>query len=125
MDPVTLLKMAVESITAHKLRSFLVTVGILIGVTAVLVNAAMVEGFRSYFEQQMQALGSNFVTIRPASSIGLLGPQLKQDDVLAPYLYDSVRRLPYVDKATASRMSYGTVKYMGESQNVILLGVEQ
>jgi ABC-type lipoprotein release transport system permease subunit len=56
MDPATLFMMAVESITAHKLRSFLVTLGILIGITAVLVNAAMVQGFRTYFEQQIQVL---------------------------------------------------------------------
>lgn len=124
MDPATLFLMAVESITAHKLRSFLVTLGIIIGVTAVLVNAAMVEGFRVYFEQQMQVLGPNFVTIRPASSIGLFGPQLQQEALLDTYLFDSVRRLPYVVDATAARSSYGTVKFMGEEANVFVMGVE-
>ena len=124
MDPVTLFKMAVESITAHKLRSFLVTLGILIGVTAVLVNAAMVQGFRSYFDQQIQALGSNFVTIQPGSAYGLLGATTKENDLLAPYLYDSVRRLPYVDEATADRTAFGTIKYMGEEVNVLIVGTE-
>jgi len=124
LDPLTLFKMAVESITAHKLRSFLVTLGILIGVTAVLVNAALVQGFRVYFDQQIQALGSNFVTIQPGSAYGLLGTTTKEDDLLAPSLYDSVRRLPYVDEATASRTAFGTVKYMGEEVNVLILGTE-
>jgi putative ABC transport system permease protein len=116
--------MAVESITAHKLRSFLVTLGIIIGITAVLVNAAMVEGFRTYFEGQIQTLGSNFVTIRPASSIGLLGPQLEADALLDTYLFDSVRRLPYVDEATAARTTYATIKYLGEESNIIIVGTE-
>lgn len=124
MDPVTLLKMAVESITAHKLRSFLVTMGIIIGITAVLVNAAMVEGFRTYFEGQIQTLGSNFVTIRPGSSFGLLGGTLEEGDLLEPYLYDSVSRLPYVDGATAARTAYGTVKFMREESNVFVVGIE-
>ncbi len=124
MDPVTLLKIAVESIAAHKLRSFLVTMGIIIGITAVLVNAAMVEGFRTYFEGQIQTLGSNFVTIRPASSIGLLGPQLEADALLDTYLFDSVRRLPYVDEATAARTTYATIKYLGEESNIIIVGTE-
>jgi len=124
VDPVTLLRMAVESITAHKLRSFLVTLGILIGITAVLVNAAMVQGFRGYFEQQIQALGSNFVTVQPGSAYGLFGSTTKQNDILDPYLYDSVRRLPYVEEATANRSVFGTVRYMGEETNVLILGAE-
>jgi putative ABC transport system permease protein len=122
MDPVTLFKMAVESITAHKLRSFLVTLGILIGITAVLVNAAMVQGFRSYFEQQIQALGSNFVTVRPGTAYGLFGATTEENDVLAPYLYDSLRYLPYVDEATANRTTFGKVRYMGEEANVFIVG---
>ena len=124
MDPATLFLMAVESITAHKLRSFLVTLGIIIGITAVLANAAMVEGFRAYFEQEIQTLGSNFVTIRPASSIGLMGPQFQEEDLLETYLFDSVRRLPYVVDATAARTSYGTIEFMGEEANVFIVGVE-
>lgn len=124
MDPITLFRMAVESITAHKLRSALVTLGILIGVGAVLINAGMVQGFQGYFEQQMKILGSNFVTIRPATAVGLAFGQLSQDEYLAPYLYDSVRRLPYVEDATASRTSYGKVYFMGEEEDVIVYGVE-
>jgi putative ABC transport system permease protein len=124
VDPVTLLRMAVDSITAHKLRSFLVTLGILIGITAVLVNAAMVQGFRVYFEKQIQTLGSNFVTIQPGSAYGLFGSTTKQNDLLAPYLYDPVSRLPHVDEATADRTTFGTIKYMGEEVNVLIAGVE-
>jgi putative ABC transport system permease protein len=124
VDPVTLLRMAVEAITAHKLRSFLVTLGILIGITAVLVNAALVQGFQNYFEQQIQALGSNFVTIQPGSAYGIFGSTTKENDMLAPYLYDSLRYLPYVEEATADRSTFGTIKYMGEEANVLVMGVE-
>jgi len=124
MDPATLFMMAVESITAHKLRSSLVTLGILIGITAVLINAAMVQGFRTYFEQQIQVLGSNFVNIRPGSSPGLLDSPLEEEDLLEPYLFSSVRRLPYVEGATASRSAYATIKYMGEEANVFIVGAE-
>jgi putative ABC transport system permease protein len=124
VDPVTLLKMAVESITAHKLRSILVTMGILIGITAVLANAAMVQGFRSYFQQQIQTLGSNFVSIQPGSTYGMLGTTTKENDLLAPYLFDAVRRLPYVDAATADRETFGTLSYMGEQATVIVVGIE-
>lgn len=124
MDPVTLLRMAVESITAHKLRSTLVTLGILIGVSAVLINAAMVEGFQGYFEEQMQILGSNFVTIRPATAHGPFEGPMREGEYLEPYLYDSVKRLPYVVDATASRSTYATLSFMGEEEDVYVFGVE-
>jgi len=124
LDPISLFIMAIESITAHKLRSFLVTLGVLIGIAAVLINAAMVEGVQAFFEKQMQQLGSNFITIRPGSSMGLFGPQLEEEELLDEYLFDSVRRLPYVDDATASRTEYGTIEYMGEEAQVLIIGAE-
>ncbi|MEE8470119.1 MAG: ABC transporter permease, partial [Dehalococcoidia bacterium] len=80
-------------------------------------------GVQSYFEQQMQALGSNFVTVRPASSIGLSGLQVT-DESLESYLFNSVRRLPYIDDATAARMTFGTIKYMGNEEAVVVIGAE-
>ncbi len=124
MDPVSLVGMAVDSITAHKLRSFLVTLGILIGITAVIGNAAMVEGFQAYFEGQMQSLGSNFVTIRPGSAMGLMGPKLQESELLDVRIFDSVRQLPYVDDATASRTTFGTIKYGDEEATVFIIGAE-
>jgi len=124
VDPVSLVGMAVDSITAHKLRSFLVTLGILIGITAVIGNAAMVEGFQAYFEGQMQSLGSNFVTIRPGSAMGLMGPKLQESELLDVRIFDSVRQLPYVDDATASRTTFGTIKYGDEEATVFIIGAE-
>jgi putative ABC transport system permease protein len=124
VDPVSLVGMAVESITAHKLRSFLVTLGILIGITAVIGNAAMVEGFQAYFEGQMQSLGSNFVTIRPGSAMGVMGPKLQESELLDIRIFDSVRQLPYVDDATASRTTFGTIKYGDEEATVFIVGAE-
>lgn len=124
MDPVTLLKMAVESITAHKLRSSLVTLGILIGVTAVLLNAALVQGFNGYFQQQMQTLGSNFVTIQPGGTSGALGALANPNNLLEPKVYDAVSRLPYVDESTAYRETFGTISYGDEQSSVVIMGVE-
>lgn len=122
MDPLELFRMAVDSVIAHKLRSLLVTLGILIGITAVLVNASMVEGFQDYFEQEIQTLGSNFVTITPGARYSrLLGVQ---GGDLEEHLFDSLRRLPHVEKATAARETLGTIKYMGKEESVMVIGVE-
>jgi putative ABC transport system permease protein len=114
--------MAVDSVIAHKLRSLLVTLGILIGITAVLANAAMVEGFQDYFEQEIQTLGSNFVTITAGARYSRLTVAQRED--LEEHTFDSLRRLPHVEKATAARETWGTITYMGEEEDVMVYGVE-
>lgn len=122
MDPLELFRMAVDSVFAHKLRSILVTLGILIGITAVLGNAAMVKGFQAYFEQEIQTLGSNFVTITAGARYSRLTATQRED--LGEHIFDSLSRLPHVEKATAARDTWGTIKYMGEEEDVIVTGVE-
>ena len=116
--------MAIDSIFAHKLRSFLVTLGILIGITAVLVNAAMVSGFQAYFEKQMQELGSNFVNITPGSGTAAMMGIYDEETYLSQNTFESVRRLPYVKDASADRVAFGRVSYMGEDEEVAVIGVE-
>lgn len=122
MDPLELFRMAVDSIIAHKLRSLLVTLGILIGVAAVLGNASMVEGFQAYFEKEMQALGTNFVTITAGGRFSQISGGQRTD--LDEHLFESLRRLPHVEKATAARETWGTMKFMGEEEDVIVVGAE-
>ena len=54
------IKMAVNSIWAHKLRTFLTLLGIIVGVASVMVVAAGISGAEEYvINQASQALGSN------------------------------------------------------------------
>ena len=54
------IKMAVNSIWAHKLRTFLTLLGIIVGVASVMVVAAGISGAEEYVINQVsQALGSN------------------------------------------------------------------
>jgi hypothetical protein len=82
------------------------------------------RAFEITSSSRLQSLGSNFVTIQPGSAYGLFGSTTKQNDLLEPYLYDSVSRLPYVDAATADRQTFGTINYMGEQATVIVVVTE-
>lgn len=124
MDILALAHMAVESMAAHRLRTFLVSLGIIIGITAVIGNAAMVEGFQNYVEKQMEQLGSNFVLIRPPGAIGFAEPIMAEEQSLDEHLFESVRRLPHVVDATAAKTTFGLIEYMGEDERVIVYGVE-
>ena len=53
------LKLALAAIWAHKLRSFLTLLGMIIGVTAVVVVVSMIEGFNAYVDEKIANIGAN------------------------------------------------------------------
>ena len=65
------IKMAVNSIWAHKLRTFLTLLGIIVGVASVMVVAAGISGAEEYVINQVsQALGSNSFILVQFGSFG-------------------------------------------------------
>ena len=57
------IKMALQSLRANKLRSFLTTIGIVIGVTTVIAIVSIIQGANKAFVSQLSSLGSNTVYI--------------------------------------------------------------
>jgi putative ABC transport system permease protein len=58
------LKLALAAIWAHKLRSFLTLLGMIIGVTAFMVVLSLLQGFNSYVDEKIAGIGSNSFTLR-------------------------------------------------------------
>ena len=58
------LKLALDAIRAHKLRSFLTLLGMIIGVTAFMVVLSLLQGFSAYVDEKIAGIGSNSFTIR-------------------------------------------------------------
>src|SRR5688572_29639274 len=58
------IKLAFSAIWAHKLRSFLTLLGMIIGVTAFMVVLSLLQGFNSYVDEKIAGIGSNSFTIR-------------------------------------------------------------
>ncbi len=58
------LKLALAAIWAHKLRSFLTLLGMIIGVTAFMVVLSILQGFNSYVDEKLAGIGSNMITIQ-------------------------------------------------------------
>lgn len=57
-------KLAFSAIWAHKLRSFLTLLGMIIGVTAFMVVLSLLQGFSSYVDEKLAGIGSNSFTVR-------------------------------------------------------------
>ncbi len=84
----TTLTLALRSIRRHLLRSFLTILGIVIGVGAVVTMVTLGKATTAAVQQQISALGSNILQIRPGQGFGRGGggpqpPNFKPEDVEA------------------------------------------
>ncbi|SDI10970.1 putative ABC transport system permease protein [Sinosporangium album] len=70
MNGLEILRFALRGLVANKLRSALTTLGILIGVAAVILLVAVGEGSSRSITQNIQRLGANTLTISPSFSGG-------------------------------------------------------
>jgi putative ABC transport system permease protein len=69
------LKIAWEGLTLNKVRSFLTTLGVIIGVAAVIVMMAVSAGAEAEIADQINALGANLIMVMPAFQRGRAGPE--------------------------------------------------
>ncbi|MCG8469807.1 MAG: ABC transporter permease [Gemmatimonadetes bacterium] len=80
-----ILRVAMDAIRANKLRSFLTMLGIVIGVGAVITMVALGEGAQRQVEEQIAALGTNVLTVRPGQGFSRgvrgSGARMTMDDV--------------------------------------------
>lgn len=74
MESRELFRLAIKSLTANKLRSILTTLGIIIGVFAIILLVSLGSGLQSYITGQISGLGSNLLFIIPGSAGGGRGP---------------------------------------------------
>ncbi len=63
-----LFKVAFKSLLKARMRSLLTTLGIIIGVSAVIIMVAIGEGAQREIEKQINSLGSNLIVIFPGAS---------------------------------------------------------
>jgi putative ABC transport system permease protein len=84
----TTIVLAVREIRRHLLRSFLTTLGIVIGVAAVVTMVTLGNGATAAVQQQISSLGANILQVRPGQGFGRGGggpqpPDFKMADVEA------------------------------------------
>ncbi|MGC9348427.1 MAG: ABC transporter permease [Anaerolineae bacterium] len=68
------LKVAWEGLMSNKIRSFLTTLGVIIGVAAVIIMLAVSAGAEAEIADQINALGANLIMIMPSFQRGGFGP---------------------------------------------------
>lgn len=107
-----ILKSAIFDFSRNKLRTFLTSLGILIGVMSVILLIALGLGFRKYIENQFKSLGTDFLYVIPGGSTSGRDSNVRFDE-------RDVQRLSRIDGVEAVlplAQSSGTVVYGGKEE---------
>ncbi len=114
--------MAMAAIRANALRSVLTTLGIIIGVAAVITMVSLGEGAQQQIQAQIEGMGTNILSISPTRGRGMGGvasgsARLYLDDALA--LRDNSDGLLKVAPESSSRLQ---VTYLRWNDNLEVFG---
>jgi len=109
------LTMALESLRANKLRSFLTLLGIIIGVLTIIAVVSVIQGLNNYVYTKMSFYGANDFSVQKFSMIGTslkdFREQMKRKDITLVER-DLIRaNCPTCELVGASTSSNATVKY--------------
>lgn len=82
MDFKELLKLSFTALRANKMRSILTTLGVIIGVFAVIILVSLGSGLQKYITDQISSLGSNLIFVIPGRVGGARTPGGQQTNKL-------------------------------------------
>jgi len=85
-------RMAVDSLRAHKLRSFLTILGIVIGVMTVIGMVSIIQGLNKSFLSELQAAGSDMIVIRKTEGIQM-GRESEEERTRKDLTFDDVKAI--------------------------------
>ena len=118
------IRQAIRSIVAHKMRSLLSMLGILIGVAAVISMLAIGQGAKKSIEKNLSNLGTNILTVRPgfrrSGGVALQqgeGSRLKIDDA------KSFMQIPGIKKISPGVNDRAQAVYGSKNTNTTVMGV--
>jgi putative ABC transport system permease protein len=109
------MRLALATIAAHKLRSFLTLLGIILGVATVIVVVSLIEGFNAYVEDKIANLGSNAFIVNRLGFITSFQEYIEKNKRNKNITNDDLRAIlehrSYVKMAAAMVFRRGDVKY--------------
>jgi putative ABC transport system permease protein len=117
-----IIMVAMAAVRANVLRSVLTTLGIIIGVAAVIAMVALGEGAQQRVEQQIERMGTNVLTIRPGQQMwgGVSRGESNMSVDDAEALRDGSNGLMEISPEISSRMQ---VTYLRWNSNTQIQGV--
>jgi putative ABC transport system permease protein len=116
-----ILRSAWEGLMLNKARSFLTTLGVIIGVASVIIMLAISAGTEAEIAKQINALGASLVIVSPAKGIPGSARTLLYDDALAigeqvvGIIGVSAEQAPPPQNIKANNQTLGDISVIGTS----------
>lgn len=109
MDPIEALISAYESLKANRLRAALTMLGVIIGVSMVIILVSLGEGAKAYVGLQMGGMGfgSNALVVHP----GKLDPPIEPSKLSIQDSREIMRRIPEVMDQVPILIGSGTARF--------------
>ncbi|CAH0064707.1 MAG TPA: macrolide ABC transporter permease/ATP-binding protein MacB [Pseudomonas sp.] len=114
-------RMAVRSMLAHRLRTLLTMLGIIIGVAAVVTVVALGKGAQAQVESQINELGASTLDIFPGADFG--DPRSAEIETLVVDDADHLAALSYVDSVSPNLSGSVAALQGNRRANTQVLGV--
>jgi macrolide transport system ATP-binding/permease protein len=113
--------MSLLAMNAHRLRTFLTMLGIIIGIASVVSVVALGAGSRERILKDISAMGTNTIDIFPGNDFGDMRSAAIR--TLAPADVDALAEQDYVDSVTPSVSTSSSVRYRNVSVSANINGV--
>lgn len=114
-------KMSVQAIMAHKMRSFLTMLGIIIGIASVVSVVALGRGSQQKILENINAIGTNTISVYPGKGYG--DRRSSRIKTLTVADAESLKEQNYVESVTPGASMRGTLTYGNQSLSAQLYGV--
>jgi len=108
------IRMAAGSIRSARIRSILTTLGIVIGVAAVIANVSLGASFQQYFDNEIGSIGSNFIVIAS-----------REPGIFFKNELELIQNTPGIVEVTPHKQYMYEVSYQSTSRTLAILGVSQ
>lgn len=115
------LKMALISMTNHRLRTFLTMLGIIIGIASVVSVVALGNGSQQAIMDNISSMGTNTIEIKPGTGRG--DRRSARVRSLTAADADALKILPYVDSVTPTVRANVAIRYSSDTVTGLVQGV--
>ncbi len=112
----------------HKLRTFLTVLGIVVGISSVILLVGIVQGLKADILEQLEDFGPRTIIISPASAAGSSGPGVSSFVPTKGKLFEKdyarIERLSSIQSITKVISSQAILTYKNESISGQVFGIE-
>ncbi|KRA46198.1 MacB family efflux pump subunit [Devosia sp. Root635] len=115
------LRMALRAMVAHKLRTFLTMLGIIIGIASVVSVVALGQGSQETVLENIASIGTNTINVYPGSGFG--DRRSNRIQTLVPSDAAALALQPYADSVSPQVSANATVLFRNTSSNASITGV--